>query len=70
MTQKSQLVGYLRKKRGSLTISLDLDTLRKLTGTECNGRQFITLFSNAEKVNQILNQDREVTSVCYLKEDV
>ncbi len=67
MTTKSQLVGYVRKSKsgGALNLSIDADAFakaQKVSGKD--GRQFVSLVANADKVSQILVGDREVTSLC------
>jgi hypothetical protein len=69
MTTKSQLVGYVRKSKsgGSLNMSIDAEAFaraEKFSGKD--GRQFVSLIANANKVSQILVGDREVTSLCQL----
>ncbi|MFO7619311.1 MAG: hypothetical protein R6W91_06640 [Thermoplasmata archaeon] len=69
MTTKSQLVGYVRKSKsgGSLNMSIDAEAFakaEKFSGKD--GRQFVGLIANADKVGQILGGEREVTSLCQL----
>ena len=69
MTRKSQLVGYVRKSKsgGALNLSIDAEAFaraEKFAGKD--GRQFVSLIANADKVNQILQGAREVTSLCQL----
>jgi len=69
MTTKSQLVGYVRKSKsgGALRMSIDAEAFAKAEKFACkDGRQFVSLIANAEKVNQILQGAREVTSLCQL----
>jgi hypothetical protein len=72
MTRKSQLVGYVRKSKngGALNMSIDAEAFAKaerFAGKD--GRQFVSLIANADKVNQILQGAREVTSLCQLFDD-
>ena len=72
MTAKSQLVGYVRKAKNgtSLTVSIDAEAFEKAHKYQSkDGRNFVSLVMNADKVNQILNGEREVTSVCQIVED-
>ena len=69
MTTKSQLVGYVRKSKsgGALNMSIDAEAFakaEKFAGKD--GRQFVSLIANADKINQILGGEREVTSLCQL----
>jgi len=69
---KSQLVGYVRKSKagGALTISIDSEAFAQAEKFASNdGRQFVRLVANADKVSQILDGGREVTSLCQLVED-
>jgi len=69
MTTKSQLVGYVRKSKsgGALNLSIDAEAFakaEKFAGKD--GRQFVSLIANADKISQILQGAREVTSLCQL----
>ena len=69
MTTKSQLVGYVRKSKsgGALRMSIDAEAFAKAEKVSAkDGRQFVSLVANADKVNQILAGEREVTSLCQL----
>ena len=69
MTTKSQLVGYVRKSKGggALKMSIDAEAFAKAEKFSSNdGRQFVSLIANADKVGQILGGEREVTSLCQL----
>ncbi len=64
---KSQLIGYVRKSKsgGALRMSIDAEAFSnavKYAGND--GRQFVSLIANADKVGQILHGEREVTSLC------
>jgi hypothetical protein len=72
MTQKSQLVGYVRKERSgtNLRLSIDAEAFEKATKVAGrDGRKFVSLVASADKVNQILNGEREVTSLCQIVEE-
>ena len=71
MTQKSQLVGYVRRtKNGTLKFSIDVEAFEKASKYQAkDGRQFVSLVANADKVNQIIGGGREVTSLCHLVEE-
>jgi len=69
MTTKSQLVGYVRKSNsgGALRMSIDAEAFAKAEKYQTkDGKQFVSLIANADKVNQILQGEREVTSLCQL----
>lgn len=73
MTQKSRLMGYVRKDsnhRGKLRFSIDKESLMN---AECfksgDGREFVSLYCNADKVSQIIHGEREVTSIVQLTEE-
>jgi len=70
--EKSMLVGYLRKSKNgmSITISIDMKALKEIGNFYSNnGKDFITLISNTNKVEEVINGDRQVVSVCYLKKE-
>lgn len=72
MTQKSQLVGYVRKSRNgiSLTASIDAEAFDKAKKYQSkDGRNFVSLVMNADKIGQILDGGREVTSLCQIVEE-
>lgn len=70
MTQKSQLVGYVRKRNGSITVSIDAEAFEMARKNQTkDGREFVTLVANADKVGQILEGEREVTSLCLMVAD-
>lgn len=69
MTTTSQLVGYVRKSKngGALRMSIDVEAFSKAEKYSTNdGRQFVGLVANVDKVQQILGDEREVTSLCQL----
>ena len=66
---QSQLVGYVRKSRkgGALRLSIDTRAFANAERYVCqDGREFVNLVVNADKVTQILGGQREVTSLCQL----
>ena len=68
---ESQLVGYVRKSRngGALRMSIDAEAFAKAERYKSqDGREFVGLIANIDKINQILEGDREVTSLCQLVE--
>ena len=72
MTKRSQLVGYVRKSKSgeSLKMSIDAEAFAKAEKFSAkDGRQFVSLIANADKVGQIMEGEREVTSLCQLVEE-
>ena len=69
MTERSILVGYIRKSRegGALRMSIDVKAFKdaeRLKGMD--GREFVSLVANVEKVRDIIEGEREVTSLCQI----
>ena len=66
---ESQLVGYVRKSNngGALKLSIDAEAFANAERYKSqDGREFVALIVNADKVGQILEGQREVTSLCQL----
>ena len=66
---QSQLVGYVRKSRsgGALNLSIDAEAFAKAQRYKSqDGREFVSLITNVDKIGQILVGDREVTSLCQI----
>jgi hypothetical protein len=62
---KKQLVGFVRKKEGTLTMNIDVEAFEKAAKySSKDGRQFVTLTANADKIAGVLGGEREVTSIC------
>ncbi len=69
MVTTSQLVGYVRKSRkgGALRFSIDAEAFSKAERySSSDGREFVSLVANVDKVRDILEDEREVTSLCQL----
>lgn len=69
---ESKLVGYLRKSNngGAIKMSLDVEALEDVERYETkDGREYISLIANLGKVGEIIEGDREVTSICYLTDE-
>ncbi|KYK29873.1 MAG: hypothetical protein AYK23_01420 [Candidatus Proteinoplasmatales archaeon SG8-5] len=69
MATQSQLVGYVRKSRGGGALNLSIDAAafskaERFTGSD--GREFVSLIVNLDKVQDIIEGEREVTSLCQL----
>lgn len=66
---ESVLVGYVRKSKagGALRISVDVSAFEKAERFQSgDGRDFVYLIANADRIEQILAGDREVTSLCQI----
>jgi hypothetical protein len=69
MTTQSQLIGYVRKSKngGALQLSIDATAFSKAEKySSADGREFVSLIANVEKVRDILDGEREVTSLCQI----
>ena len=69
---ESTLVGYVRKSKagGALRFSVDVEAFNKAEKYSSNdGREFVALIANVDKVQQILADEREVTSLCQIVND-
>jgi len=72
MTTRSQLVGYIRKYKNGVSLRLTIDVEAFATAAKVeakDGRQFVNLVCNADKVRQIIEGQREVSSICQLVEE-
>lgn len=70
--KQSNLVGYVRKSKGggALNLSVDVnafDNAQRFSGSD--DREFVSLIVNLDKVQEIINGEREVTSLCQLVEN-
>jgi len=68
---RSRLVGYVRKDvgKGKLRISLSVEAIAEAQRFKAgDGRDFVSFYCNLERVNQVINGDREVTSIVELVE--
>lgn len=66
---ESKLVGYVRKSNGggAIKLSVDVEAFAKAERfSSKDGREFVQLIANADKIEQILAGDREVTSLCQI----
>jgi len=72
-----QLVGYIRQAHNgafingaTITLCIDKKTFNKLTEKRTNdGREYVKLIVNSEKMKEILNGDREVTSIVHIEQE-
>ena len=69
---ESKLVGYVRKSKagGALRLSIDVSAFESAQRYQSgDGRDFVSLIANADKITQILEGEREVTSLCQIVDD-
>jgi len=74
MAEKSRLVGYVRKSKAVkdeegdfLRMSIDVEAFKKAAIYESkDGRQFVTLLARANRVQDILAGEREITSLIQI----
>ncbi len=63
-------MGYVRKSKGGGALNLSIDTEAFANAVKVPSRdgtrQFVSLIANADKISQILEGQREVTSLCQL----
>lgn len=62
-------MGYVRKSKGGGALRLSIDAAafsnaERYKGSD--GREFVSLIANVDKVRDILEGEREVTSLCQL----
>lgn len=66
---ESTLIGYVRKSKGggALKLSIDVTAFEKAEKySSSDGREFVSLIANLDKISQILEGEREVTSLCQI----
>ncbi len=69
---ESQLIGYARRSnRGAaLKLSIDAGAFDKAKRYKSSdGREFVSLVASADKIGQILEGQKEVTSLCQILDD-
>lgn len=69
---QSKLVGYVRKsnKGNALRMSIQVDAFNEAARyTTRDGKEYVQLVSNLEKIREIAKGEREVTSICQIVED-
>ncbi len=70
MVRMSQLKGYVRKVDGTLKLSIDISAFEKCERHKTqDGREFVSLVANVDKVEQIIEGEREVTSLCHIVDE-
>jgi len=66
----SELVGYVRKSKnnGALKVNISVDAFNDAARYQSqDGHEYVALVVNLAKVQDIINNEREVTSVCHIK---
>lgn len=69
---ENTLVGYVRKSKAgkALRLSVDIEAFNAAEHYESNdGRKFVSLIVNLDKVEQIISGDREVTSLVQITDE-
>ncbi len=69
---KSELIGYVRKSKNgnAMKISLSVEALDNAERyLSQDGKEYIALVINTEKVREIIEGTRDVTSVVQVKEE-
>ncbi|MEW5937091.1 MAG: hypothetical protein AB1665_04640 [Candidatus Thermoplasmatota archaeon] len=67
--QKSTLVGYLRRSNagGALKMSISAEAMQSAQRYSTkDGKEYVNLVVNLDKVQEIIDGDRAVTSICQL----
>jgi len=68
--EKVELVGYVRRSNSGRAIRLELlkDGINKApTYLSRDGKEFVSLVISADRLNDLLHGDKEVTGVSYLE---
>jgi len=69
--QRSELIGYVRKSKGgnALKLNLSAEALNKAERYKSQGGEdFIGLIIHLGRVNEVIEGERECTSVCQLSD--
>jgi len=69
MSTDSKLVGYVRKSKngGALKLSIDSAAFSEAERySSSDGREFVSLIANLDKIQEIVEGEREVTSLCQI----
>ena len=69
MPEKSYLVGYACKSKlgGAIQLSVDVEEFKKTPPQKSSdGREFVRMVVNADKIREILNGEREVTFITVI----
>ena len=68
--EKVELVGYVRRSKSDHAIRLELlkEAFNKApTYLSRDGKEFVSLVISADRLNDLLHGDKEVTGVSYLE---
>ena len=63
------MIGYVRKSNngGALRMSIDYEAFESAEKYKTqDGREYVSLVANLDKITEIIEGDREVTSLCQL----
>jgi hypothetical protein len=69
---ESELVGYLRKSAngGALKMSISADAFDNAQKYNAkDGKEYVNLVVNLSKMQEVINGDRAVTSVMYVRKE-
>jgi len=69
---QSELVGYVRKSRNGNALKLSIsaeafDSAQRYLSQD--GKEYVGLVVNLAKVQEILDETRDVTSICQIKDE-
>ncbi len=70
---QSELIGYVRKSRNgnALKLSISAEAFENAQRyLSQDGKEYVGLIVNLAKVQEILDDTRDVTSVCQIKDEV
>jgi len=68
---KSELVGYMRKSTNgeALKLSISADAIGEAQKYQAkDGKEYVNLVVNLSKTQEVIDGERAVTSVCYLRD--
>jgi len=68
---KSTLVGFVRRSRSGAALNLNIsrEAFQKAKGyTSADGREFVTLVISMQRLSELMDGTREVTSVCDISD--
>lgn len=70
---QSELIGYVRKSRNgnALKLSISAEAFENAQRyLSQDGKEYVGLIVNLAKVQEILDETRDVTSICQIKDEV
>jgi len=68
----SKLIGYLRRSNGGGALKISISSEAFATAekyTTQDGNEYVGLIVNLDKVQQVMQGDREVTGVCQITDE-